>query len=84
MSRARRAAWLKRETPVTWLQGDGTMIEGVLDLAFEEEGITTVVDFKTDHELAAGESRYRAQLQQYVSAVTRATGRPARGILFKV
>ena len=50
------------------------MIEGVLDLAFEEEGVTTVVDFKTDHELAAGESRYRAQVQQYVAAVERATG----------
>jgi ATP-dependent exoDNAse (exonuclease V) beta subunit len=84
MARARRAAWLRRETPVTWLQDDGTMIEGVLDLAFEEDGVTMVVDFKTDHELAAGESRYRAQVQQYVSAVTRATGRPAKGILFKV
>jgi len=84
MTRARRAAVLARETPVTWLQKDGTMIEGVLDLAFEENGVTTVVDFKTDHELAAGESRYRAQVQQYVSAVVRATGGPARGILFKV
>ena len=84
MARARRAAVLRRETPVTWLQNDGTMIEGVLDLAFEEDGVTTVVDFKTDHELAAGESRYRAQVQQYVSAVTRGTGRPAKGILFKV
>jgi len=84
MMRARRASALRRETPVTWLQNDGTMIEGVLDLAFEEGGVTTVVDFKTDHELSAGESRYRAQVQQYVSAVTRATGRPAKGILFKV
>ena len=84
MARARQAAVLTRETPVTWLQKDGTMIEGVLDLAFEESGVTTVVDFKTDHELAAGESRYRAQVQQYVAAVERASGKPARGILFKV
>ena len=84
MLRAKRAATLRRETPVTWLQKDGTMIEGVLDLAFDEDGVTTVVDFKTDHELSAGESRYRAQVQQYVAAVTRATGRPAKGILFKV
>jgi ATP-dependent exoDNAse (exonuclease V) beta subunit len=84
MARARRAAVMSRETPVTWLQKDGTMIEGVLDLAFEENGVTTVVDFKTDHELAAGESRYRAQVQQYVGAVERATGKKARGILFKV
>jgi len=84
MTRARGAASLTRETPVTWLQTDGIMIEGVLDLAFEEGGRTTVVDFKTDHELSAGESRYRAQVQQYVNAVARATGRPAAGVLFKV
>ena len=84
MTRARRAAIMSRETPVTWVQKDGTMIEGVLDLAFDENGTTTVVDFKTDHELAAGESRYRAQVQQYVHAVERATRRVARGILFKV
>jgi ATP-dependent exoDNAse (exonuclease V) beta subunit len=84
MARARRASRLRRETPVTWLQQDGTMIEGVLDLAFDEDGVTTVVDFKTDHELAAGESRYRAQVQQYVTAVSRATGRPATGVLFKI
>ena len=52
------------------------MIEGMLDLAFEENGVTVVVDFKTDHELAAGEDRYRAQVQQYVNAVARATGCP--------
>jgi ATP-dependent helicase/nuclease subunit A len=84
MSRARHSPQLRRETPVTWLQQDGTMIEGVLDLAFEEDGLITVVDFKTDHELAAGEARYRAQVQQYVTAVSRATGRPATGVLFKI
>jgi ATP-dependent exoDNAse (exonuclease V) beta subunit len=84
MARARRAATVKREAPVTWLQKDGTLIEGVLDLAFDEGERTIVVDFKTDHELAAGESRYRAQLQQYVTAVSRVTGRPAAGVLFRV
>jgi ATP-dependent exoDNAse (exonuclease V) beta subunit len=84
LARARASASVKRETPVSWLQKDGTLIEGVLDLAFEEEGRTVVVDFKTDHELAAGETRYRAQLQQYVSAVERATGRPASGVLFRI
>jgi len=43
-----------------------------------------VVDFKTDHELAAGESRYRAQVAQYASAVARATGRATRAVLFRV
>jgi ATP-dependent exoDNAse (exonuclease V) beta subunit len=84
IARARSSMRLRRETPITWTQRDGALIEGVLDLAFEEEGFTTVVDFKTDHELSAGESRYRAQLQKYVDAVAAATGRPARGVLFKV
>ena len=84
MTRARASAAVKRETPVAWVQHDGTLIEGVLDLAFDEGDATVVVDFKTDYELAAGETRYRAQLQQYVHAVTRATGRAASGVLFRV
>jgi ATP-dependent helicase/nuclease subunit A len=84
MARAREASRLRRETPITWLQQDGTLVEGVLDLAFDEGDVTIVVDFKTDHELAAGEARYRAQLQQYVHAVARATGRRARGVLFRI
>ena len=84
MVRARRSLRLRRETPVTWTQKDGMLIEGVLDLAFDEADETTVIDFKTDHELSAGEARYRAQLQKYVDAVAAATGRRARGVLFKV
>ena len=84
IARVRASASIKRETPVSWLQADGTLIEGVLDPAFDEAGATVVVDFKTDHELSAGEARYRAQLQQYVRAVSRATGRPATGVLLRV
>jgi ATP-dependent helicase/nuclease subunit A len=84
MERARRAARVRRETPVSWVPPDGTLIEGVLDLAFDEGDRTFVIDFKTDHELSAGEARYRAQVQQYVEAVARATGRETRGILFRV
>jgi ATP-dependent exoDNAse (exonuclease V) beta subunit len=84
MARVRASAAVKRETPVSWVQTDGVLIEGVLDLAFDEGEGTVVVDFKTDYELAAGETRYRAQLQQYVNAVSRATGRPASGVLLRV
>ncbi|HJR57788.1 MAG TPA: UvrD-helicase domain-containing protein [Vicinamibacterales bacterium] len=84
MTRARGSARLRRETPVTWTGKDGMLIEGVLDLAFDENDQTTVVDFKTDHELSAGEARYRAQLQKYVDAVAAATGRAAKGVLFKI
>jgi ATP-dependent helicase/nuclease subunit A len=84
LDRVRASAAVTRETPVSWVQKDGMLIEGVLDLAFEDGDATIVVDFKTDYELASGEARYRAQVQQYVNAVSRASGRRARGILFKV
>jgi ATP-dependent exoDNAse (exonuclease V) beta subunit len=75
----------RRETPVTCTLGDGTMIEGIVDLAFEEHGQWTVVDYKTDRELAAlGEERYRRQVSLYASAIARATDRPARGVIVRV
>ena len=40
IARALAGAAIRRESPITWLQKDGTMIEGVLDLAFEENGVT--------------------------------------------
>ncbi len=84
MARARATVAVRRETPLSWIQADGTLVEGVLDLAFDEGDDTVVVDFKTDHELSAGEARYRAQLQQYVSAVTAVTRRRAYGVLFRI
>jgi ATP-dependent helicase/nuclease subunit A len=41
----------RRETPMTLTLEDGTLVEGVLDLAFLQDGLWTVVDFKTDREL---------------------------------
>ena len=75
----------RRETPVTCTLADGTMIEGIVDLAFEEAGSWTVVDYKTDRELAAlGEDRYRRQIALYASAIAQATAQPARGVLVRV
>jgi ATP-dependent helicase/nuclease subunit A len=75
----------RRETPVTCTLADGTLIEGIVDLAFEEQDGWTVVDYKTDRELAAiGEDRYRRQVALYASAIAQATGRPASGVLIRV
>jgi ATP-dependent exoDNAse (exonuclease V) beta subunit len=75
----------RRETPVTCTLPNGTLIEGVVDLAFEEAGEWTVVDYKTDREVAAsGEDQYRRQVALYASAIAQATGQPARGILMRV
>jgi ATP-dependent helicase/nuclease subunit A len=86
--RARAAAArgaCRRETPATITLPDGTLVEGVVDLAFEEEGSWTVVDYKSDRQIAAdGEDRYRRQVALYASAIERATGRPATAILVRL
>jgi ATP-dependent exoDNAse (exonuclease V) beta subunit len=75
----------RRETPVTCMLFRGVLVEGVVDLAFEDEGGWTIIDYKTDHELAAaGEERYRRQVALYASAIAEATGQPATGVLMRV
>jgi ATP-dependent helicase/nuclease subunit A len=75
---------LRRETPVWLAQDDDVLAEGVVDLAFREDGAWTVVDWKTDRELGAQQAGYAAQVSLYVEAVARATGEPARGVLLVV
>jgi len=63
---------------------DGRLAEGVADLAFEEAGRWTVVDFKTDFELEEGQSAYESQLTVYATAIRAATGQPADAVLLSV
>jgi ATP-dependent exoDNAse (exonuclease V) beta subunit len=79
-----RAGRCRRETPLSLHAEDGTLIEGVLDLAFEDDGGWTVVDFKTDADLAGALPRYRRQIALYASVVARTTGRPVRRVLLHV
>jgi ATP-dependent exoDNAse (exonuclease V) beta subunit len=62
---------------------DGTLIEGVVDLAFREAAGWTVVDFKTDAR-PDSHPRYAEQLRLYCAAITAATGLPARAALLAV
>jgi hypothetical protein len=74
----------RRETPITWRAEDGTLIEGQVDLAFEDEGGWVVVDFKTDAESADRLDVYQRQVGIYARAVAAATGRPARGLILQL
>ncbi|MBI3401607.1 MAG: UvrD-helicase domain-containing protein [Acidobacteria bacterium] len=75
----------RRETPVTCTLDDGTLVEGVVDLAFEDNGRWIVVDYKTDREIAEdGEDRYRRQISLYATAIARATGLPAECVLVRL
>ena len=55
-------------------------VEGVLDLAFEDDQGWTIVDFKTTAQLAGRGGRYRRQVAMYARLVRRATGRAARAV----
>jgi ATP-dependent exoDNAse (exonuclease V) beta subunit len=88
LQRAARAKVLRRETPVQHYREDGTLIEGVVDLAFQESTSEfngwIVVDFKTDREIEKAETQYRAQVAAYVEAIRIATACPASGFLLVV
>lgn len=79
---------LRREVPIMLRRDDGTLAEGVVDLAFLEEAPDfagwTVVDFKTDLEFESGRAEYQAQVALYVEAIEKATNLTARGILLVI
>ena len=83
-----RAAWAdgrcRREAPIAWVEADGVLVEGVLDLAFEDEGGWTIIDFKTNVETDSALEQYRRQVGLYAAAVAKATGREARGFLIQL
>ena len=80
---AERVGRCHRELPVTMLDGD-LLLEGVADLAFEHDGVMTVVDFKTDRPDPETLDRYARQVRTYAAAIQRATGKPVRPVLLQV
>ncbi len=85
----------RRETPVSVVLADGTLLEGVVDAAFFDDaggeegaegvgGAWTVVDFKTDQELSVHEPIYRRQVALYAHAIAAATGQPTCAVLLRV
>jgi ATP-dependent helicase/nuclease subunit A len=71
----------RRETPMTLLDSDGTLIEGTVDLAFREHREWLIVDFKTDEEVEKALHAYSRQVELYADAVSKATGQASRGVL---
>ena len=87
-ARARSARRVEREASVMMRSEDGTIVEGVVDLAFAEAGEAgeagetgntdppnwVVVDFKTDPDITARKDSYIKQVNAYARAVAMATG----------
>ena len=82
---AARRGECRRETPVSMRTADGVLIEGVVDVAFREDGVWTVVDYKTDRDFEENDVEvYRRQVALYAEMITRATGEPAVAVLLRV
>ncbi len=75
-----------RETPVAGPVGDG-IVEGFIDLLFEEEDGFVIVDYKTDalgteDEIERAMARYRLQGGGYALALSRAIGATVKEVSF--
>jgi ATP-dependent helicase/nuclease subunit A len=81
LERARAAARCHREFPFHLALEDGRLLEGVIDLAFIEQDRWVIVDFKSD---AQAPARYERQLQWYLYALAKLTGREGVGHLLHV
>jgi ATP-dependent helicase/nuclease subunit A len=81
IERAGRASRVWREMPI-WFPDGEDLIEGVVDLVFEEDGGLVVVDYKTDRiepEQALAQAAHHApQLQLYGRGLAQATGLPVK------
>jgi ATP-dependent exoDNAse (exonuclease V) beta subunit len=81
MERARKSPRVWRELPF-WLPEIDELIEGVVDLVFEEEDQLVVVDYKTDHITSAQAvdraAHHAPQLRIYGRGLTLALGIPVR------
>ena len=71
---------VRREQPFVF-EYEGQLIQGIIDLYFEEDGEFVLVDYKTDRVMKgeAGEKelvrRYAIQLDYYAKALTQLTGK---------
>jgi ATP-dependent exoDNAse (exonuclease V) beta subunit len=84
LARANASPRVLRESPLTLTLDDGRVLDGVIDLAFVENGEWVVVDFKTDADIEARRRHYARQLHWYTLALTKLTALPARGILLSL
>ena len=90
MKTAQAKGCLHRETPFSlgldasevrkeWPSGEMVLIQGIIDVWFEEDGQIILVDYKTDRVGSREEEtlarRYKVQMELYKEALTRLTGR---------
>jgi ATP-dependent exoDNAse (exonuclease V) beta subunit len=86
LDRARNAVRCHREYPVVFHRPDReeAVLEGIIDLAFEEQSQWVVIDFKSDADLTPRIEEYRAQISWYAFALQQIKGKPVECWLLQV
>ena len=84
LRQAGTSARLHREYPVILKLDGNRVLEGVIDLAFLDNGAWHIVDFKTDADLPANQPRYLRQVAWYARALREATALPVRATLLNL
>jgi ATP-dependent exoDNAse (exonuclease V) beta subunit len=82
--KADKTGGCRREVPITWRDTDGVLIEGVIDLAFEQADGWTAIDFKTDEEFRGNSTVYRRQIGMYASAIQAGVSGRVSAVLMRV
>jgi ATP-dependent helicase/nuclease subunit A len=82
--RIARAETVGREMPIAFLDENGTVVEKRLDRIIREEGIDTVIDYKSGEATPARLERDREQVALYCRAYERLSGRACRGALWYI
>lgn len=76
--------WVETEVPFTQIRGD-SIIDGKIDLVFEEDEKWVIVDYKTDRvkkeNLKEKMSSYKPQLEVYSEAIQQFTKKPVKETL---
>jgi ATP-dependent helicase/nuclease subunit A len=81
-----RATVLGREVPFVMPEGEGQMMEGVIDLIYRLEDRIWIADYKTDdvaaEDVQARADHYRSQADSYSRAVASSLGLPSLSFQF--
>jgi ATP-dependent exoDNAse (exonuclease V) beta subunit len=84
LTSVRRSTRVHREYPIMLKLDESKVLEGVIDLVFEGDGVWNIIDFKTDADLASSRAHYRRQLQWYSLAISRLNKRQVRAYLLSI
>ena len=75
-----RSETIRREWAFNLMMEEGSLLQGVIDCAFTEQGQWVLVDYKTDRieDEDAFIQRYQLQIDWYAKALERITGKPVK------